>query len=192
LEFFVGRLNRSELGSWYALLKQHFGKLFFADGIVKDVIGGDPVEECRFRPNACIALAKVPLGTVDADAARAYLKKCDESLRGPLGMRTLPSTDPAYNGVYDNSDETAGYNYHNGPEWVWLFGYFIIACNRFDVFTQDQMIQMVEQHELHIRRDSWRSLPELTNFNGHNCPFSCPAQAWSVCCLLEAISNFRK
>jgi len=34
---------------------------------------------------------------------------------------------------YDNSDDSIqiktahGFSYHNGPEWVWLYGFYIVA-----------------------------------------------------------------
>ncbi len=39
---------------------------------------------------------------------------------------------------YDNSDNSAqiksahGFSYHNGPEWVWLYGFYVVAKIRYD------------------------------------------------------------
>lgn len=41
-------------------------------------------------------------------------------------------------------------------------------------------------HKKFLKEDEWLSLPELTNANGERCEFSCPSQAWSIGCLLEA------
>ena len=47
----------------------------------------------------------------------------------------------------DNSDDSVqiksahGFSYHNGPEWVWLYGFYVAAKVKFDSVntTKDQM-----------------------------------------------------
>ena len=180
--------NRPEFLHWRDLLQKSFDSAFWnpSSQLFNDTILGDP-KGTKLRPNGLFALSVVPKSAVNEDHARKYLSLCEESLRGPLGIRTLSASDPDYNGFYDNSDFSGGYNYHNGPEWVWLFGYFVIACRRFDCILKSDLLAFLETHYEHIRSDAWRSLPELTNMNGQVCSFSCPSQAWSVCCLLEAL-----
>lgn len=47
-------------------------------------------------------------------------------------------------------------------------------------------------HKFFLQNNEWLSLPEMTNANGDFCEFSCPAQAWSISCILEASYDFIK
>lgn len=46
--------------------------------------------------------------------------------------------DPDYRSHYDNSNDSEDFNtahgfcYHNGPEWVWLYGFYLMALHRFE------------------------------------------------------------
>ena len=85
-----------------------------------------------------------------------------------------------------------GFNYHQGPEWLWPTGYFLrshLIYYSDHTTERDQALRLVKNHlgKLHDRLYSsdWKSLPELTNQNGEECYFSCAAQAWSVATTLE-------
>ena len=113
-----------------------------------------------------------------------------------LGIRTLSIKDWAYRGDYDPSNDSTdaslahGWNYHQGPEWVWVCGYFLRAVLK--IFgTSEQGVEVVERvmkaHREHMKRDPWAGLPELTNSNGSICHGSCTTQAWSSALMLEVL-----
>jgi len=135
--------------------------------------------------------------------ALGALKMVDSVLikGAPLGMRTLDPKDNQYNGNYTNADGTdyktaGGFNYHNGPEWVWPIGYFLDAQIHFFKYSTQHTGEFPLGHMvykyLHYHREvigtsHYRGLPELTNANGDHCGASCEVQAWSSASILSAI-----
>ena len=128
------------------------------------------------------------------------LQMAVQHLLGPLGMATLDQSDWSYRPDYHNSDEgddpsTAhGFNYHQGPEWLWPVGYLLQALLHFAPLvggvselrrTIRKVKSILSRHFVEIQQSPWRSLPELTNKNGSVCHDSSPAQAWSMASILE-------
>ena len=117
---------------------------------------------------------------------------------GAMGIKTLDPSDMQYKGDYDNDDETRGHNYHQGPEWVWPVGYFLISKLNFCSYSNQReaahdIVRHLLPHQKHMLDvDPWHSLPELTNSNGKYCAHSCPAQAWSIATLLDALHQLGK
>ncbi|XP_062847896.1 glycogen debranching enzyme-like [Trichomycterus rosablanca] len=84
---------------------------------------------------------------------------------------------------------------HQGPEWLWLVGYFLRAKLYFAKQTGQGVYEntlcmvknVLSRHHVHLDRSPLKGLPELTNENGQYCPFSCETQAWSIGTILEVI-----
>jgi len=131
------------------------------------------------------------------------LSQVESILLGPLGIKTLDPTDEQYVGDYDNKNESSdfkrahGYNYHNGPEWVWITGYYLRAKLLWSPKdkleeTLEHVEEVLSRHRETLNTSEWKSLPELTSSNGSFCPDSCPAQAWSSATILEAVYDLQK
>ncbi|OTF77497.1 glycogen debranching enzyme-like protein [Euroglyphus maynei] len=167
----------------------------------------------QLRPNFLIAMAIAPIMFNKLNANKA-LDIVSETLVGPFGMKTLDPgyvivlpihlcfpfifslSDWTYRGDYDNSNDSNdanvahGFNYHNGPEWLWLMGYYLMARMKFNERSDRNYAaerQILCPHFQHLCQTEWFGLPELTNSNGSYCEHSCPIQSWSHATLIEAL-----
>ncbi|CAG8477962.1 4253_t:CDS:10 [Cetraspora pellucida] len=183
-------------------------KLVSRRGIYKDLCNSSgEYEDYRLRPNFPVAMVVAP-ELFDEHHALQALNVAREVLAGPLGMRTLDPNDWAYRGDYDNNNDgtdssiAKGWNYHQGPEWLWCTGYFLRAYLYFDTRVgcgkenKHETIHNITRHLLRhrevIEENTWAGLPELTNANGVPCPHSCPTQAWSAATLLDLFDDIKK
>ncbi|XP_071444480.1 glycogen debranching enzyme [Hetaerina americana] len=202
---------------WIGKKDEEFGstinsKLVNRRCIYKDSVGASqPWADYQLRPNFSVAMAVAP-ELFDVSHAWKALLIADEVLRGPLGMKTLDPSDWAYRGSYDganDSDDSSvahGFNYHQGPEWLWPMGFFLRARLTFaqksgllEEGTGDLRLQktaaairsLLAAHFSEVQSSPWRGLPELTNKDGGYCGGSCRTQAWSNACTLEVLYDLK-
>ncbi|XP_065187406.1 glycogen debranching enzyme-like isoform X3 [Sycon ciliatum] len=193
-------------------------------GIYKDTVGAaQRFADFQLRPNFPIAMVVAPNLFTPGNAAIA-LQNAQDILGGPQGMATLdpnscirmfmhtsvhacvcscvcPCRDWAYNGIYSNGTDSfdygsaRGFNYHQGPEWLWIKGFFLRARYRFASASPsaESVVASVRSAVARLQdalEDSeWQGLAELTNAAGAECIDSCPVQAWSMSCLLELLRD---
>ena len=190
-------------------------------GIYKDIVGsGKPYENYQLRGNFPIAIMVAPELFTPERALKALLL-ADRILKGPVGLRTLDPSDLNYRPYYNNSEDSdnfatsKGRNYHQGPEWVWIYGYFLRALrlmyktvgNRLgndddgkkqSILTSfepscslDRILsERLSGNVKWLKSNDWAGLAELTNKDGAFCNDSSPTQAWSASCLLDLYLDF--
>uniref|UniRef100_A0A8D8RVX4 Glycogen debranching enzyme n=1 Tax=Cacopsylla melanoneura TaxID=428564 RepID=A0A8D8RVX4_9HEMI len=170
-------------------------------GIYKDSYGASqPWFDYQLRCNYPIAMVVAPELFTPANALTA-LALTEATLLSPgMGIRTLDPGDWSYRGDYcndnDSDDPTVahGFNYHNGPEWLWPVGFYLRARLQFtSPATRSATIADIRsylaRHFVHLTTSPWRGLPELTNKEGKECPGSCQTQAWSGSTILEVLND---
>jgi glycogen debranching enzyme len=190
--------------SWFYIPvnREHDRRFFIEEkyvgirGIYKDTVGScSEFADYQFRPNLTIAMTVAP-ELFDPIHVVKCLNLVEERLMGRIGMKTLDPSDSRYRPYYHNSSDTddfltsGGFNYHNGPEWIWPVGFFFRASMRFRRGITGPMKQMLAN----IKKEqigSWAcGLPELTQKDGESCGDSCLNQAWSVSAVLDLLFDY--
>ena len=214
---------RLSYADWTLRLKNNFERLFYvptspahdsahalhtpwvnARGMYKDTSGSSAGwADYQLRPNYLVAMAVAPALFTPAHA-QAALTSAERSLVsiGSLGVKTLDPADWAFRGNYDNNAEgdkatAKGWNYHQGPEWLWPYGYYLRARLHFPArgawasFDEARrwLHARLARHRAHVESSPEGGLPELTQAGGAHCPASCVVQAWSSGTILDALHD---
>ncbi|CAL1548001.1 unnamed protein product [Lymnaea stagnalis] len=211
---------------WYDKIKSNFEKHYYISaqpdpsneprpdlinrrGIYKDTLNASFCwTDYQLRCNFPIAMISCP-DIFTPEKAWTALDMAQKVLMGPLGMKTLDPSDFAYRGDYNNDDDSNdphvanGWNYHQGPEWVWPVGFFLraklIYASKLEskkpgtlLATKLYINSVLCKHYEEILTNPWRGLPELTNSEGKFCHGSCRTQAWSSATILETMHELTK
>jgi predicted glycogen debranching enzyme len=142
------------------------------------------VGDASIRPNQIIA-ASLDFTILDNVKAELVLETVSRQLVTPFGLRTLPSSDPRYIGVYSGDRRQRDTAYHNGTVWPWLLGPFVTAFLRLRSYDPhwrsiafENFLKPLFTVELH--RAGLGSISEIFDGDSPHEPKGCIAQAWSV------------
>jgi glycogen debranching enzyme len=125
------------------------------------------------RPNQIFAVGGLPEMVLEMPQARAVVRKVDETLWTPVGLRSLAPDNPAYRGHYQGGVRERDGCYHQGTVWPWLTGPFMEALLRVGEDPKNVRARLVE-----ALPDG--QLPEIRDGDSPHASRGCPFQAWSV------------
>jgi predicted glycogen debranching enzyme len=148
-----------------------------------DVVDGPDGHDASLRPNQVFAVS-LPATPLDNVQQQAVLKAC-APLATPYGLRSLGPGEPAYRGIFTGSVRERDGAYHQGTVWAWLLGHWALANYRVsgDAAAAQALLAGIEPH---LSDAGLGQVSEVFDADPPHTPRGCPAQAWSVACILEA------
>jgi predicted glycogen debranching enzyme len=176
----------------------HFGKLAnrMIEGFTRkfwnvrrqclfDVLGDEAV-----RPNQLFALS-LPYPLVIRSKGEAILRRVEEELLTPVGLRTLSPADRHYRGRFAGGPKERDTAYHQGTVWPWLFGPYTRACLRLRGYQpgvkEGLRARLVGFAERCLEEGCLGQLPEVYDGDEPRREGGTPAQAWSVAEILALL-----
>jgi len=174
---------------WHPIA-EHFPAVFketFWDkekGYLADFVNGDE-KNFQVRPNMVI-VTSLPYSPVSEKICQLILKKAQDELLTPKGLRTLSPNDPDYKGKYGGTQAERDAVYHQGTVWPWLLEPF--AEGLIAVHNQ-AAIPMLEDILIHFETSMSEygisTIEEIADGDPPHKPNGCISQAWSVAALLN-------
>ncbi|RDV84194.1 amylo-alpha-1,6-glucosidase [Ammonifex thiophilus] len=169
-------------------IREGFKKFWCPEGYLADVIDDEGRRDLSFRPNQILAVS-LPHSPLTQEQARAVVKRVEEELYTPYGLRSLSPRDPAYRGRYVGDVLQRDAAYHQGTVWSWLIGPFITAYRK--VFAGEkaahrQIRRFFDPFRAHLGDHGVGYVSEIFDGDDPFLPRGCFAQAWGVAEVLRA------
>jgi glycogen debranching enzyme len=168
-----------------AKARQGFGRFAQPDGNgLYDVLDGPDGSDASQRPNQVFAVS-LPASPIDRAAQRAVVEHCGAALVTSYGLRSLAPQEPGYRGICRGTVDERDGAYHQGTVWAWLLGRWALAHYRVygDPAAAQRLLRPIGDH---LCDAGLGQVSEIFDGDPPHTPRGCPAQAWSVACILEA------
>jgi len=171
-----------------AVAQWSFNRLFWNEKLncLYDVVNGGPPDP-SIRPNQIFAVS-LPHSILGQDRARKVVRKVEEHLLTPFGLRSLAPSDPQYRGSYSGGPADRDGAYHQGTVWPWLLGPFITAYVKANGRSEEARRQAqawLSSLESHLAEAGLGHVSEIFEGDAPHRPCGCIAQAWSVAEILR-------
>jgi glycogen debranching enzyme len=186
---FADDASQKRYRSMAAVASGSFNRLFWNenDGCLFDVLNGGP-PDASLRPNQIFAVS-LQHSMLPLERAQSVVKKVQEHLLTPYGLRSLAPSDPQYRGRYTGGPAERDGAYHQGAVWPWLLGPFItsyVKVNGGSEAARAQAAEWLEPLRNHLSDTGVEQIPEIFDGDPPHRPCGCIAQAWSVAEVLRA------
>lgn len=166
-------------------------KFWYVQGnYLYDVIDEKGNPDPALRPNQLFAI-NLPYTLLTGEKAKALLRKVEETLYTPVGLRSLSPQDPKYVGLYGGDTFKRDSCYHQGTVWTWLLGAYIEAWLKVsgDAFTPHAK-KIITDFSYHLNEGGIGSISEILDGDAPFHPRGCIAQAWGVAEILRVIVEY--
>jgi len=156
-------------------------------GYLNDVVDCDHVRgtaDATLRPNQVLAIGGLAQPLIGPERARRVVDVLEQELWTPLGLRTLPRSDPRYHGRYAGGPLERDRAYHQGTVWPWLIGPFVEAWVRVQGASAEAKRVAHERFLApllaHLAEAGLGHVSEVADGDAPHTPGGCPFQAWSL------------
>jgi predicted glycogen debranching enzyme len=187
---FEDEQRRKQYSGLASLASETFNRIFWNSDLqcLYDVVNDDR-RDGSIRPNQIFAVS-LHYSMLSAERARAVLEIVERELLTPVGLRTLSSADPQYQGTYQGDQLSRDSAYHQGTVWPWLLGPFISAyvkVNGRSAHSRSRARDVLQGIEKSLTEAGVGQLSEIFDGDLPHYPRGCFAQAWSVAEVLRVV-----
>jgi glycogen debranching enzyme len=171
--------------------RKSFGQQFwYVEGnYLYDNINEKGERIAEFRPNQLFVIS-LPFPLIEGDKAKVVLQQVMEYLYTPVGLMTLPKSDPHYVPLYEGNQYHRDSSYHEGTVWSWLLGPFIDAIIKVHD-AHDKAKEVINNFKFHLNEACIGSVSEIFDAEPPHHPSGCVAQAWGVAEVLRVIKDYQ-
>ena len=199
MEFFGSLFKDEKEGGAFRdlafLTKESFNEKFWDKRTesLYDVVRDDFKDE-SVRPNQLFSIS-LAFPVLNPIHWKAVLKKVDEELLTPVGIRSLSEKDSNYCGTYTGSPFERDRIYHQGCVWPWLIGAYVVAALKTYGRTKTvkmKLMKVLDAMLPHIQDSGLGYFPEIFDGDAPYHARGAIAQAWSVAEILRAYMELVK
>ncbi len=152
-----------------------------------DVVRPDFKDE-SVRPNQIFSIS-LPFPVLNPVYWKSVIKKIDDELLTPAGLRSLSPKSPDYCGVYSGGPMERDRIYHQGCVWPWLIGPYVLASLKHYGRTKTvkmRLMKILDSMLTHLQDAGIGYVSEMFDGDAPHLSRGAIAQAWSVAEILRA------